>query len=127
MFKVKSIVKETAEETTPEPLFEPLKYHQEEVEKVSVRLPGYPIMSFLARTRDVAGGVATILEIRERNVTVTSFENPQVFLRLGDGWNLARLSIAALELLRDETDKLTKWAYKYHTPEGRAEHGHPNL
>ena len=53
--------------------------------------------------------------------------NPQVLLRPNDHWELARLSIATLEMLSDKADELTEWAYKYHTPEGRTEHGVSDL
>ena len=124
MPKIKSIVKETAEETTSAPLFDPFEYHREELEDHNVTLPAHPMIKLLGRIQDVAGGIATIIEINNRDTTEKEgYANPQVLLSPNDHWQLSRLSIAALKMLGDKADELTDWAYKYHTPEGRAENG----
>jgi len=128
MSKVKSIVKETEEETAElPPLFEPFKWHREEVFQPNVKLPAYTIIRFLGHTQDVASGVATIIEINTRDdAEKESSANPQVLLSPNDHWQLSRLSIAALKMLSDNAHELTEWAYKNHTPEGRAENGGDN-
>jgi hypothetical protein len=128
MSKVKSIVKKPTEETITGPLFEPFKYHREELENHNVNLPAHPMIRFLGRIQDVASGVAKIIEINNRDDTENdASENPQVLLSPNDHWQLSRLSIAALEMLGDKADELTDWSYRYYVPEGRAEHGVPDL
>ena len=56
MSKVKSIVKETEEETEElPPLFEPFKWHREEVDEA--KLPGRAEMRFAGTVIDVTSGI----------------------------------------------------------------------
>lgn len=125
MSKVKSIVKEPAEETTPEPLFEPFKWHHEEVEKV--KLPGSRVMDFTGQVIDVTLGVKTILEMKHFDKLQGGFDGDQRLLNEHYHGNLERLCIASLEMLYESAEGLSNWAYEYQTPEGRAEHGNPDL
>jgi len=115
MSKVAPIV----EETISQPLFERYTLHKIEAQKAM--LPGYPVMKLAGKVADIAHGVATILEIKRRDDLEAEFENQKVFFNDADHCSLTCLSIAALELLRDEAVSITEWAYNVHTPEGRAE------
>ncbi len=122
MSKVKSIVKETKE--LP-PLFEPFKWHREEVEKVN--LPGFRVMHFAGKVIDVTNGVKTILEMKNFDDLQYPPDGDQRLLSNAHQGNLDRLCIASMEMLYESAEDLSNWAYEYQTPEGRAEHGHPDL
>ncbi|TAK82807.1 MAG: hypothetical protein EPO12_06700 [Aquabacterium sp.] len=105
---------------TPTEQFEhvPFRWHRDEVEKVS--LPGAVVMDFAGLARDVAYGVQTLLELLETNeLRKSNMEAP--LMNACDAGNLERLAITSLKVLGDSAEKLQTWAFKCHTPEGRAE------
>jgi len=122
MSKVTPIVEETKELT---PLFEPFKWHREEVDEA--KLPGRAEMHFAGTVIDVTSGVQTILEMRHFDELRKTSETKRRLLSDARYENLARLCIASLGMLNDCATNHTDWAYKHHTPEGRTEYGNPDL
>ncbi len=106
-----------------EPLFQPFQWHDEALD--NARLPSSTVMQFVGQVRDITAGVQTILELRQRDSAEDDCEDTLKLLNEYFHGNLTRLSIAALELLNNKSEKIDNWAHEYHAKEGRAECEHP--
>ena len=107
--------------TTNEPIFSAFEWGHEGVNAEGVTIPGRVFAKLVNQTRDITHGVATIMEILERDMLSEDADEPCIF-RGSESSVLMRLAIRSAHMLRDETERLTDWAYKYQTPEGRKEH-----
>lgn len=104
-------------------IFEPFTWGHRAVDKPGVELPANGLMGLARGVKDIAAGVALILDIAhfdsDRQVENDS-EEPSI-IRDGDHRTLQRMAIASLGLLERNADHLMEWAYDYHTKEGQQE------
>lgn len=112
-----------ADTNTSKPIFSAFEWGHDEVNAQGVTVPGDVYADLLNKTRDITHGVATILEILERDRLSTEFDNDRPILSMHAESALMRLAIRSAHMLRDETERSTQWAYDHCTPEGRKERG----
>jgi hypothetical protein len=111
----------------PKYAFEPIVFSQKETDHVL--LPGMAVMQLVDLTQDVALGAKTLVELIEWSELIeerlddsdTPETDPQPVLSPGVRANLQRMVTASLTMLIAECESARKWAYEYHTPEGRRE------
>jgi hypothetical protein len=87
-------------------------------------LPGTAVQRFAEHVQDVASGAASILRLIEWDEIECELEPDNIrppLLSCSDKNAMLRLVAASMDLLWDQSDHLTTWAYEHHTEEGRAE------
>jgi hypothetical protein len=105
--------------------FQPVRFSREEVE--GARLPGSVVRSFADDVHDVSAGAASILrliewdDVREDDHKTDPDAHPAPVLGAYYRNVLLRLVAINMDMLCQEADRINKWAYEQHTPEGRAE------
>lgn len=105
--------------------FQPIKFSREEVE--DARLPGGAVRSFADDVHDIAAGAETILrliewdDLREEEHETDPDANPAHVLGAYHRNVLLRLVATNMDMLCQKADRINKWAFEQHTPEGRTE------
>lgn len=103
--------------------FEPFAYGHKEVEHAS--LPGGAVQRFADLVQDISMGSETILRLIEWDEMRGDDHKEEVgapppVLSVTSRSILMRLVAANMDVLSSEAERLREWAYKHHTPEGRA-------
>lgn len=113
----------TATNNDAEFAFEPIEYGHKEVERAS--LPGGAVQRFANLVHDISAGSETILQLIEwdemrADAHMEDAKAPPPVLSVTSRSTLMRLVVANMGALTQEAESLREWAYKHHTPEGRA-------
>jgi hypothetical protein len=108
-----------ADTNTSKPIFSAFEWGHDAVNADGVTVPGRVYADLLNKTHDITLGVATILEILERDRLSAEFGDDRPILSVHAESALMRLAIRSAHMLRDEAEHSTQWAYDQCTPEGR--------
>ncbi len=102
---------------------EPHQWHRKAVENALI--PGRNVADFAGRVMDIAGGIASLSSLLVENQRLLDGDNPDKKPLFSEFHSdvLQRLVTTCAFDLRGDAEELLDWAYKYHTPEGKKEHG----
>jgi hypothetical protein len=112
-------------EIDPRPVdrhFSPVRFSRKEAD--SALLPGFAVLHYADVVQDVASGASSILRLVEWDETMSELEsdtNRPPLLNASHKSAMLRLVAASMDLLVEQSEHLTTWAYEYHTEQGRAE------
>lgn len=102
------------ESPVPSYVFQPHEWHSPDTEHA--KLPGYAVMRFTGRTRDIASGCRSIIQLLdwdEGSQEVDPPRLPQHLLSPQHRSDLSRYMAASLEMLDVEGERLLEWADRW--------------
>jgi hypothetical protein len=109
------------------PFFESFERFRSEID--TAKLHGGTVRRFAELVADVVGGARAVFEIalddEQREQRRKDADEPRdedrPLLSANHMWSLQRMAMASLGALESDAERLMKWAFENHTPEGQAE------
>lgn len=101
-------------DTTKGPIFEAFRWADDDLYDDHVTVPGRVFADLTNTVRDIASGVATILEIMERD-RLAKEDGERAMLPHIEAESLSRLAIQAAKLLEAEAQRGAYWAAEHRT------------
>ena len=100
-------------DTNNTPIYQAFEWYRPNTHRATV--PAYVLAKQGNMVRDISAGVGVILSMLERDRLAHDDGEPQI-LGNQDAATLLRHAIRSMEMLRDESERLTDWASEHATP-----------
>ncbi len=102
--------------------FEPYKWARKEVDDSDVMIPGSGYADLAGKANEISQGISVILEMIEVSGLERENDERPLLSPYAEG-ALLRLAIRSANTLAESAEEGMNWAYRFHTKEGRKEHG----